>query len=113
MSTFVNLSSVGVSPALPCTAVARTTMAQLTWVGMTTNDITIQGTLDNIGLYPTPAWTNISTSHYASSNNGVDGIMVTLLTPVAGLRLSSSAGTYTAGSAYCQLRILQQSVGVG
>ena len=112
MSTFVNLSSVGVSPALPCTAVARTTMAQLTWVGMTTNDITIQGTLDNIGLYPTPAWTNISTTHYSTAS-AIDGVMVTLLTPVAGLRLSSSAGTYTAGSAFVSLRILQQSVGVG
>ena len=113
MSTFVSLSSVGASPALPCTAVARTTMAQLSFTGACAGaDVTIQGTLDNIGLYPTPAWTNISTTHYSTAS-AIDGVMVTLLTPVAGLRLSSSAGTYTAGSAFVSLRILQQSVGVG
>jgi hypothetical protein len=88
-------------------------MAQLTMPGAPAGaDITIQCTLDNIGLYPTPAWSNISTTHYSTAV-AIDGVTVTLLSPVAGLRLSSTAGTYTAGTAYAQLRIMQQSESVG
>jgi hypothetical protein len=88
-------------------------MAQLSFTGAAAGaDVTIQGTLDNIALSATPAWTNISTTHYSTAV-AIDGVMVTLLTPVAGLRLSSTAGTYTAGSSFVTLKMLQQSITVG
>jgi len=113
MSVYVALSSVGVSPGLPCSALARTTMVQLSIPSSAaTGDVTIQCTLDNLALYPTPVWSNISTSHYTLPI-GPDSITVTLLSPVAGLRISSSANNFTAGTSAAQLRCLQQSESVG
>jgi hypothetical protein len=82
-------------------------MVQVTTIGAPTlTDFTIQCTLDDLQRSPNPAWTNVSTSHYAA---GVDGVSVTLLSPVAGLRLSSTAGTYTAGTNYLIMKKLESA----
>ena len=106
MSIFTTLSSVGVSNPLACNMLANTTMAQLSFTGAPAGaDVTIQVTMDNVQQYPTPTWTNVSTTHYSTAF-AIDGATITILSPIGGLRLSSTAGTYTA-SAFVTLKMMQ------
>ena len=109
MAILVTLSSAGVSPGLPCSGAARTTMVQVSAVGApTTIDFTIQCTLDDLQRSPNPSWTNVSTSHYSTASLP-DGVSVTMLSPVAGLRISSTTGTYSAGVNYLVLKKLESA----
>src|SRR6516225_10726346 len=103
MAMYVTLSSAGASPALACTGLAKTTMVQVTQSSNTaTIDFTIQCTMDDLARTPSPSWSNISTTHYSTAYQ-IDGITVTLLSPVAGVRLSSTG--WSAGPA--TLKMLQ------
>ena len=96
--TSVSMSSFGVSPGLACSGTARTTQATITLIGPpTAYDFTLQCTLDNLQLVSNPQWAALSTTHYSCTTMGDAGITVTLLSPVAGLRLASSAATFAAG----------------
>ena len=78
--------------------------------GAGTTDITIQGTLDVFTSTFTGTssasvlWTNISTVHYSSATFPGVGV-ITIATPIAGLRLSST--TWAGGSAAVTLKALQ------
>jgi hypothetical protein len=83
-------------------------MIQLTYTGAPAFDATIQATLDNIALSTNVNWADVSTTHYSSASNP-NGATITLLSPVGGLRLSSSTFTAGAGNAIT-LKMLQQSL---
>ena len=92
------LTAVGNSAPVALDPTARVTNIMLNLSGFA-GDVTIQGTLD----VPNPAipgqvifWDNISTAHYSAANL-VDGAMLQIMGPIAGLRLASS--TFTSGTA--------------
>ena len=99
------LSSAGVSPGVPLDPTSRVTNASLNLTSSWSGDVTVQVTLDVYtaqGL--TATWNNASTIHYSAST--LDGASLSFLSPVAGLRLSSS--TYSAGVA--TLTVLQEII---
>lgn len=106
MAQSVTLSSLGVTAGIGLNPVSKTTIAQITFVATGTSDLTLQATLDDFGgAVTTPVWANISTTHF-SSGNFADGVFITLLSPIAGLRLSSS--TWSGGTApTATLKVLQ------
>jgi hypothetical protein len=100
------LSSLGVSVAINCDPTSRVTQAMAS-IGTFAGDFTIQATLDVFeGFSPslTAVWNNISTVHLSSQV--ADGQVVTILSPIAGLRLSSSAQT----SGTATLTVLQEII---
>jgi hypothetical protein len=93
------LSSVGTSQ-----------IANINWIGgkpitasaipgssTQTSDFTIQYSLDDVMRSSSPAWSGVSSAtgqpatHYASSVCYPDGVLVSFLSPIAALRLSSTA----------------------
>lgn len=105
----VTLSSAGVSPGLMLDPTARVTQIQLVVPSSgNTVDLTIQGTLD-VGNPAIPGqvlfWDNISTTHYSSGTGGIDGAMLQLQCPIAGLRLASS--TFVTTTQAATLKVLQ------
>ena len=100
MAQTTTLSSAGVSTGIGLNPVSKTTVIQLTNTSTMAMDVVIQATLDDFQGSATPTWTNISTVHYTSatlfSSNQADGVFVTLLSPIAGLRISST--TYSSGT---------------
>jgi len=92
------LSSTGVSPTVGLDPVSKTTSISLT-ATPSVGDLVIQATLWVPGSAGTPAWFALSSTHITSSSAG-DGIFLSVLTPIAGLRLSSSA--WTSGTATLQ-----------
>lgn len=105
MAQSVTLSSVGVTAGIGLNPVSKTTIAQITFTATGTSDLTLQATLDDFQTSSSPVWGNVSTTHF-SSLNFADGVFITLLSPVAGLRLSSS--TWSGGTApTAVLKVLQ------
>lgn len=102
------LSSAGVSTGMILDPVKRATTVQLTATSASSATIFIQYTLDD----PTSVtgssvvWANLS-SAVASSAAGDVGVLYTVLSPLGGLRLSSS--TYTSGTQ--TLKALQSPTG--
>ena len=89
MAVATTLSSVGTSVALGLNPVSKTTLAQVSISGTSSLDVVVQVTLDDPTTTATPVWASLSTTHI-SSVNAADGLLYTIITPIAGLRLSSS-----------------------
>lgn len=109
--TVVTLSSVGTST--PANLDWRSNAGYVTAVvslGSTTmtTDFTLQYTLDDSQLSTTRAWFGVSSAigssitHFSSANADA-GVTFTFLTPLAGLRISSTA----ISSSSLTLRVLQ------
>lgn len=102
------LSSVGTSTALILDPTSKVTCVQLSATLTASCDATIQVTLDDLNPSSTVsvAWTGLSTTHYSSVNTlAADGVFLTILAPVGGLRISSSA--MAGSSAAFTLKALQ------
>ena len=102
MAQSTTLSSIGVSTPIILDPKLKTTSVQLTATsGSSATTMSIQFTLDDPTTTPAPtiAWANLSSAIATSS--GVDlngGLIYTVLSPLGGLRISSStigAGTFT------------------
>ena len=118
MSVFAGtnaLSAIGVSSGISLDPTARMSqvLIDLSAFGNSTaiagaGDVTIQATLDvwtsTWSGQSVPSWNNISTSHYSSASYPTTGCM-TIVSPVAGLRLSSSTWT---GIGTVTLKALQE-----
>lgn len=108
--TTVTLSSVGVSnPVAVSWRDYNPTTASITLGSSTlTTDFTAQFTLDDLQLSSSPVWLSIGSSigsgatHFSSANFDA-GVVVTFLTPIAGLRISSTA----LSSSSLTLKVLQ------
>ena len=111
------LSAAGTSSGIGLDPTSRVTQVQLDLSGLNassgvgTTDITIQATLD---LWTSTwtggsvaSWGNISTSHYSSASYPATG-MLTISSPVAGLRLSST--TWAGGLSTVTLNALQEII---
>lgn len=109
------LSAASVSSGIGLDPTARVTMVLLDLSALAastaagTTDVTIQGTLDvwtsTWAGGSTPTYSNISTSHYSSASYPAVGIL-TISSPIAGLRLSSS--TWAGGLSSVTLKALQE-----
>jgi len=96
------LSSAGTSPPLSLDPTAKTTTISLQATGLSSGDVTIQANLffppgQLGGTGQAQSWVALS-SHFSSSSFTADGAFLSVLVPIAGLRLSStswSAGTAT------------------
>ncbi len=112
-------SSAGTSSGIGLDPTSRVTMVQIDLSGVAgstgggTTDITIQATLDVMTSTWTGTssasvlWANISSAHYSSASYPLAS-MITIASPVAGLRLSST--TWAAGNATCTLKALQEII---
>lgn len=104
------LSSVGTSPPLNLNWRGSKPVSALVTLGSTTMtaDFTIQFTLDDLQLVPTPTWVSLGSStgssatHFSSANADAS-VILGLLYPVAGLRISSTA----ISSSTLTLKVLQ------
>jgi len=101
MAQSTTLSSVGTSTPILLNPVYKTTTVQLsaTSVSSATN-LTIQFTLDDPTTTPAPTvtWADLSSAIAVSSAATLSGgLIYTVLSPLGGLRLNSSAisGTFT------------------
>jgi hypothetical protein len=113
----VTLSSAGVSPSvIILNPVLKATSVQLSVTAGSIGTNFIQYTLDDptqqqtLGVFTTPVWANLSsavTSAGIDPATGQGGIMYSVLTPIGGLRISSS--TYTGGTV--TLKALQAITG--
>src|SRR5215471_5090211 len=100
-----SLSSAGVSPALSLDPTAKTTSIALSLTSGSSGDLVLQVTTWTPGSLGSPSWVTLisTTAHIApssASGGNIDaGTFVSVLVPVAGLRLSSTtwnaAGTAT------------------
>lgn len=107
------LSSVGVSPAINMDWMGGKFATVVVSLGSTTmtTDFTIQFTLDDLQLTPSPTWLTFGSStgsaitHFSSANAD-GGVVLGLAYPIAGLRLSSTG----LSSSSLTMRMLQ---GVG
>jgi hypothetical protein len=116
-NTLSGTTSAAASSGIGLDPTSRVTMALLDLSGLAassgggTTDIVIQATLD----VPTSTWAgnssasitweNISTTHYSSASYPTFGI-ITISSPVAGLRLNSS--TWAGGVSTVTLKVLQE-----
>jgi hypothetical protein len=110
-------SSAGTSSGIGLDPSARLTMILLDLTslngstGAGTTDVTIQATLDVQtsswagNSSASIVWNNISTAHYSSASYPGSGI-ITISSPIAGLRLSST--TWAGGNATVTLKALQE-----
>jgi len=86
------LSSAGVSTAIILNPVCKSTTVQLTVASAATaTGVQIQFTLDDPTTTPAPtvSWANLSSAIASSVADGV-GVIYTVLSPLGGLRISSS-----------------------
>lgn len=97
MAQVTTLSSLGTSTPIMLNPVSKTTTIQLTATsGSSNQSLYVQFTLDDPTTTPAPtvSWANLSSAIATSS--GVDiggGLIYTVLSPVGGLRLSSTSST--------------------
>lgn len=94
------LSSAGTSTAIILDPVRKATTVQLTVTNPSSATIFIQYTLDDPTIVSgsSVVWANLSSAIASSAvdTGGNNGIMYSVLSPLGGLRLSSS--TYTSGT---------------
>lgn len=105
----VTLSSVGTSTVIVTDYLgAKTTSIQATFSTSTSSAFAqIQGTLDDPMKTTSPTWFLISTTTFTSSTNFDIPAMISVLSPIGGVRLNStklSAGSIT-------LQVLQNAGG--
>ncbi len=87
------ISSLGVSPVIILNPVLKTTTLQVTGNGSSGAGVFVQFTLDDPTTTPAPtiSWANLSSAIIVSTGAGVDANTIyTVLSPLGGLRLSSS-----------------------
>ena len=100
MAQVVTLSSLGVSGNMILNPVSKLTTIQVTVAsGSSGSNIFAQYTLDDPTTTPAPTitWSNLSSAVVSSNTDGV-GVTYTMLSPIGGLRLSSTTavtGTVT------------------
>src|SRR5260370_902302 len=88
MAFLTHLSSLGTSPPALLDPVPKSTTVQIpVAAGASGSNILAQYTLDATG---TPIWAALSSAIVSSNADGV-GVTYTMLSPIAGLRLSSTA----------------------
>lgn len=93
MAQSVTLSSVGTA-TINLNPVARTTTLMISLTSASTGAVTLEASLDDptIAGGPTATWAAISSgTAMASSNVFTTGLVYTLLTPIAAVRLNSTA----------------------
>ncbi len=103
MAQATTLSSLGVSTPIILNPVLKTTTVQVTadtGSGSSGAGVIVQFTLDDPTLTPAPsiAWANLSSAILVSTSATTAGAVYTVLSPLGGLRLSSSntvSGTIT------------------
>lgn len=100
MAQVTTLSSLGTSDAILLNPVSKSTTVQITVASASSgSNIYVQYTLDDPSTTPAPTvtWAPISSAMVSSNVDGV-GVMYTVLSPLGGLRLSSTTtvtGTVT------------------
>jgi len=96
MAQVTTLSSVGVSGAIVLNPTAKATTVQLTVSATSSGNLYIQYTLDDPSTTPAPTmtWAMLSSNLTSSNVEGV-GVTYTVLSPLGGLRISSTAVTTT------------------
>lgn len=96
MAQVTTLSSVGTSTPIILNPVAKQTTLMLTTTATSSGNLTIQMTLDDPSTTPAPTvtWANVS-SAISSSAAEVTGVFYTVLGPIGGCRISSTAITTT------------------
>ena len=105
MALVTTLNSATTSAVIPLNPIAKTTIVQLSFAGTSSCDVSIQVTLDDPGS-GAQTWSGLSTTHYSSVNYN-DGVLITVLSPIAGLRLSSSTFTNNTSGNTITLKALQ------
>src|SRR5215469_7509995 len=116
------LSAAGVSPVLMLDPTARATTVLMAMGGVTststqgvTANVIIQGTLDTyVAGGVTPVWQNISSMSYnigggnsTAASANLDGAFISMLGPIAGLRLSSTTWNTAIVKGTLSLAVLQ------
>lgn len=100
MAQVTTLSSAGTSGTIMLNPVGKATTVQVTVAsGSSGSNIFVQVTLDDPTTTPAPtvAWSNLSSAITSSNADGL-GLLYTVLTPIGGLRMSSTTtvtGTVT------------------
>jgi len=96
MAQVTTLSSVGTSTPIILNPVAKSTTLMLTTTATSSGNLTIQITLDDPSTVPAPTitWANVSSAISSSAAEGV-GVMYTVMGPIDGTRLQSTALTTT------------------
>lgn len=95
-----SLSSAGTSPQLSLDPTAKTTTISLSVSGASASDVVIQANLWQPGSAGAPSFVSVSSHITSSTGSFADGVYLAVLSPIAGLRLSSS--TWTSGTATLQ-----------
>jgi hypothetical protein len=97
----ITLSSVGVTAPLMLDPTAKVTTVIVSIANTSAADLTVQGTVWSPGSNGTQQWAAVS-SHFSTTGAALpDGAFLSVLAPIAGLRLSSTA--LTGGSATMQV----------
>ncbi len=111
MAFSTTLSSAGVSTPIILNPVSKSTFVQLTASASTTINALIQVTLDDPTITPSPtlSWSALSSAIAQSTATGelANGLTYTVLTPIGGLRLSSTTFLSSVGGAVLTLKALQ------
>lgn len=97
----VTLSSAGTSTQINLDPTAKATAVILSVTGASNSDLTVQGSMWVPGSAGTAGWAAVSSHITSSIGSFADGVYLSLLSPVAGLRLSST--TWAAGSVTMQI----------
>lgn len=111
MASVTTLSSAGTSTAIMLNPVSKSTVVQLTASSCTTVNALIQFTLDDPSATPAPTvtWSALSSAISQSTATGelANGVMYTVLSPIGGVRLSSTTFTSSAIALTLTLKALQ------
>lgn len=92
MAQSVTLSSVGTSLLVLDYVGAKTTTVFVTATSTTgTVDATVEYTLNSSARGEAPIWAAASSIHFSSATVSSSPFVMTFLTPIAGLRISSTA----------------------
>lgn len=96
MAQVTTLSSVGTSDAIILNPTAKATTVQLTVSATSSSNLYVMYTLDDPTTTPAPTvtWAALSSNISSSAAEGI-GVTYTVLSPLGGLRLSSTAVTST------------------
>lgn len=99
MAQSTTLSSLGTSTPIILNPVFKTTTVQVTVVSASSGNFLVQYTLDDPTTTPAPTvtWANLSSAIISSNADAAGGVLYTVLSPLGGLRLSSTA-TVTGGA---------------
>jgi hypothetical protein len=96
MAQVTTLSSIGTSGVIVLDPKAKSTTVMLSASASSSANLTIQATLDDPSAVPAPTltWAAISSAISSSAAEGV-GVMYTVVSPLGGVRLNSTAVSAT------------------